>query len=95
MQQELRESGGQDESFKCGLYSQVLSFYKQRLAEVRQRLAAANVGAPADPTSPSANLDADLDNISDLAGVLLISNSVNQGIRRVLGILVCIENQGV
>ncbi|BDA44398.1 SPX domain-containing membrane protein At4g11810 [Coccomyxa sp. Obi] len=46
----------------------VLSFYKQKLAEVRQRLAAANIGASADPTSPSANLDADLEKLSDLAG---------------------------
>lgn len=51
--------------------SQVLSFYKQKLDEVRQHSAAADLGSSADPTSPSADLDADLDKLSDLAGVCM------------------------
>lgn len=59
---------------------QVLSFYRQKLGEVLQRLAAVDLGTSADPTSPSADLDADLEKLSDLAGVRL-SKVFTSGIR--------------
>ncbi|KAK9915918.1 hypothetical protein WJX75_005971 [Coccomyxa subellipsoidea] len=46
----------------------VLKFYKEQLAKVRQRLADASIEAPVEARRPSGDLDAELDNLSDLAG---------------------------
>lgn len=47
---------------------QVLSFYKEKLAELQERLAAAGVGEGELARRSSANLDDDLETLSDLAG---------------------------
>ena len=46
----------------------MLNFYKEQLAKVRQRLANANIEAPAEARTRSGDLDTDLENLSDLAG---------------------------
>jgi hypothetical protein len=54
----------------------VLKFYKEQLAKVRQRLADASIEAPVEARRPSGDLDAELDNLSDLAGARMFAVSL-------------------